>query len=732
MTEAVRDAGRHPAVPPLRPRRLSVQGMRPAPADEQYAALRRAQRISRVGSWEYDVAHEVVTVSDELLELCGVERSALAFGPRGLLNSVAPEDRAAVEAAMDQLTRGGAPVSIRYRGVRIDDGAPAWFNARGEADRDATGAVVRVACTVADISELVQVEDELRTAHRELLQAHSYQQAVIATTPDAIHLYDVARGTLTRANRAGGPLYGYSDTAAAVLCGQRLDEFVPLEDWAELTAALTGAGRLADGEVLQLRHRVCEPDGSLTWLSRRLSVFSRDALGRPAELLVVSRDVTDVVEVEQRLAHAATHDDLTGLPNRRLVQERLDGFLTGEGARAAAVLLVDLDGFKRINDAHGHSMGDAVLVSVADRLRAAARGDDTVARLGGDEFVLVLWGEDADAAAGLAEAVAQRVERALAQPFTFDGVECTLTASIGISVIGQQTARGAALAEAAAAVSSVKRHGANGHAVYDAALAEQARAQELIESSLRRALRHDLVEVHYQPIVAPGTGLVHSVEALVRIRDTDGSFLDAGAVIAVAERCGLVSELDERVLRQACAQVAAWRQDPTYADLHLTLNRSAQDILRPGFHDRIMAGLVDTGLPCHALTIEITETVLLDAEDAAIADIRLLYGRGVRLAIDDFGTGYASLSQLTRLPISTIKIDRSFTSNMLHDRTCAALVRATVGIASDLGRDCVVEGIESEEHLANLPRYRQMLIQGYLYGRPRPAADGLGITLARW
>jgi diguanylate cyclase (GGDEF)-like protein/PAS domain S-box-containing protein len=732
MTEAARDAALHPVVSAPRPRRLAVQSMRPASIDDQYAALQRAQRISRVGSWEYDVTANLVTVSDELLELCGVERGVLAFGARGLVNSVAPEDRAAVEDALEHLVRTGEPVSIRYRSVRVADGTRAWFNARGEAERDASGAIRRVTCTVADISELVQAEDELRAAHGELLQAHNYQQAVIATTPDAIHIYDVTRGSFARANRSETPLIGYSEASAAVLAGHRLVELVPPEDRAELNATLAGTAWLDDGEVVQMRHRVHEPDGSITWLSRRMSVFSRDATGRPAEVLVVSRDVTDVVEVEQLLEHAATHDDLTGLPNRRLVQERLEDFLAGENVRAAAVLLVDLDGFKRINDAHGHAMGDAVLVGVADRLRGATRGNDTLARLGGDEFVVVLRGEDEAAVATLAEAVAQRVGLALAEPFAFDGVECALTASIGISVVGPDTAPGSTLAEAAAAMYSVKRHGANGHAVFDAALAEQARREEFIESALRRALRTDAVEVHYQPIVAPGTGLVHSVEALVRIRDTDGNCLDAGSVIAAAERCGLVTELDDRVLRKACAQVVAWRRDPTYADLHLTLNRSAQDILRPGFHDRIMAALVETALPCQALTIEITETVLLDAEEGAMTDIRRLYGRGVRLAIDDFGTGYASLGQLTRLPISVIKIDRTFTSNMLHDRTCAALVRATVGIASDLGLDCVVEGVETEEHLANLPRYRQMLIQGYLYGRPRPAADGLGITLARW
>ena len=729
MSEAAPDRSPHavpaPSATRERRRRFATHSTRLPSGDEQRAALVRAQRISRTGSWEFDHRTEQMTVSDQLLDMLGIERQALAFGGHVLANGVHDDDRDDVVAAMQQLIDTGEPVNIRYRGQRGADGSQAWYTARGEAERDGHGRLVRTTCIVADISELVHAEQELRAAT-------SFQQAVIATTPDAIHLIDLRTGSYVRANRSGTPLIGYTAASAAVMAGEDLEELLPIGDWADLGSALTAARSLADGDVVQVQHRVHEPDGSVTWLSRRISVFARDADATPAQLLVVSRDVTELVEVEQLLEHAATHDELTGLPNRRYVQDRLKGFLTGSGSSAAAVLLVDLDGFKQVNDGHGHAMGDQVLIAVAARLTDATRASDTVARLGGDEFMVVLWTDEPGAAASLAVSVAKRIEAALQHPIVSGGRECSVTASIGISVVGQDTPPESALAEADAAMYAVKRHGANGHAVFDSALAEQARTDEIVERNLRRALRTGVVGVHYQPIVIPGTGLVSSVEALVRLTDDDGRLLDASSVIAVAERTGLVTDLDDLVLRQACEQVRRWRGEANYADLRLTINRSAQDIMRAGFPERVRSALEATALPPTALTLEITETVLLEAAQDAMAGIRRIYEDGVRLAIDDFGTGYASLSQLTMLPISTIKIDRSFTSNILDDRTCRALVRATIGIAEDLGLDCVVEGVETEELLASLPKYRKLLVQGYLYGRPRPAADGLGVSVARW
>jgi EAL domain-containing protein (putative c-di-GMP-specific phosphodiesterase class I) len=214
---------------------------------------------------------------------------------------------------------------------------------------------------------------------------------------------------------------------------------------------------------------------------------------------------------------------------------------------------------------------------------------------------------------------------------------------------------------------------------------------------------------------------LYGVEALVRITDVDGTLLDTGKVVAVAEQTGLIIALDEAVFRQAATQVTAWRSQPDYAHLMLTVNCSARNIAHPGFYDRVHEALADTGLDPRALTVEVTETVLLDVADAALTDLQRLRHDGVGLAIDDFGTGYASLRYLATLPITCLKIDRSFTSGLPQDETCMTLVRTTIGLAEDLGIRCVVEGVETTEQLGSLPRYDGLLIQGYLYGRPQPA-----------
>jgi EAL domain-containing protein (putative c-di-GMP-specific phosphodiesterase class I) len=269
----------------------------------------------------------------------------------------------------------------------------------------------------------------------------------------------------------------------------------------------------------------------------------------------------------------------------------------------------------------------------------------------------------------------------------------------------------------------VKSHGANGHRAFDPSLRRDTAHHDHTERQIRRALADGTLEVHYQPIVNPVTRLVHGVEALLRIPDANGMHLNTAEVIAVAEKTGLVSAIDDRVLEIASAQVASWHRDATLGPLMLTLNRSVRDITKPGFYDRIKHVRALSGLSPQALTLEITETVLLDADRAALTDLYDLHAQGINIAIDDFGTGYASLSYLTTLPISCIKIDRSFTDGLPADPTCATLVRATVGIAEDLGIDCVVEGVETPAQLASLPHYERLLVQGYLFGRPQPASQ---------
>ncbi len=513
-----------------------------------------------------------------------------------------------------------------------------------------------------------------------------------------------------------------------------------------MTGFFADASGLADGGVAKMRHRVHHEGGRVRWVSRRVTPFTRDSRGAIRELLVISRDVTDVVAVEEQLEHAALHDELTGLANRRLAHDRLDhSLLRASRGGQVAVLVCDLDGFKRINDTYGHHIGDVVLVETAARMSSSIRpadtvaragGDasaltDTIARMGGDEFTVILDIPQHADSASVAAHVAQRIADSLAEPFRVEGREHRLSASIGIALAGDHSCAETLLSDADAAMYHIKICGGNGHAFFQPSHRLEDAGTDYLERQIRHALDVDGIEVYYQPIVDPRTDVIHGVEALLRIRGDNGNFLDTSQVVRVAERTGLIAAIDSEVLAQACVQAAAWRREPAYADLILKVNRSVRDITRPGFHQRIINALDTSGLSPEALTLEITETVLLDAAPADLADLRALNALGVGLAIDDFGTGYASLRYLAELPITCIKIDRSFTRELPIDPKAMTLVKTTINLAEQLGINCIVEGVETQHQLAALPDEARVLIQGYFYAEPQPATRALTIIASR-
>jgi diguanylate cyclase (GGDEF)-like protein/PAS domain S-box-containing protein len=481
------------------------------------------------------------------------------------------------------------------------------------------------------------------------------------------------------------------------------------------------------GCAAEATHRVSRPDGSEIWIQTR-AVPVHDAAGAVYRVAGVSQDVTERRRMEHQLLHDAFHDGLTGLPNRALFQDRLRQALDlfhRHPDRGFAVMVLDLDRFKRVNDSFGHQAGDRLLAAVAERLRAGMRDGDTVARFGGDEFALLL---DGVPDAGEALRAAGQLQAALAAPFALEGHELFVTASLGIALSDPGTEGPDALVRKAdTALYRAKELGGGQCEVFDRAMHARALARLRLETELRRAAEREEFLAVYQPIVALDDGRVAGFEALVRWRHPVRGVLAPGSFLDVAEETGLVVHIDRWVLREACLQLRRWRDLHPGLELRMTVNVSARQFAQGGLVEHLEATLAETGVDVDWIRLEITEGVLVGrAEEAVLAELR---ARGVHLLIDDFGTGHSSLGYLHRLPITALKVDRSFMSGSAGN---FAIVGAVVTLAHHLGMDVVVEGVERPEQLERVRGFAADYAQGYLFSRPLEAAAAESLLLRRW
>ena len=436
--------------------------------------------------------------------------------------------------------------------------------------------------------------------------------------------------------------------------------------------------------------------------------------GRSAQL-VSAMDVTLRRQAQARLLQAAFYDQLTGLPNRALFKDRLEvavGRARGRDAHRFAVLFLDVDRFKLVNDSLGHKAGDELLVEIAQRLEACRRRGDTVARLGGDEFTLLVERVDDESEA---ISVAERVHRAMAAPFLVEGHEVFSSVSIGIALGGPSTEHpDHLLREADTAMYRAKGRGTR-HAVFDGSMHERASAALRVENELRRALDRGELRVHYQPIVELATSRVVSVEALVRWEHRDRGLIGPSEFIPLAEETGLIVPLGRWVLQEACRAMASLP-----AELCLSVNLSGRQLLQPDLTQDLRRALDSSGLEPRRLRLELTESMLIGTGAAAVARLERLRDEGIELCIDDFGTGYSSLSYLHQLPIDALKIDRSFVQAMAIDSRKTKIVQSIVLLAQGLDIEAVAEGVETDEQSEMLRRMGCGRAQGFLFARPAP------------
>jgi diguanylate cyclase (GGDEF)-like protein/PAS domain S-box-containing protein len=461
-------------------------------------------------------------------------------------------------------------------------------------------------------------------------------------------------------------------------------------------------------------------DGSSIWVEQRLSLL-RDDNGRIVSVEGIARDVSERKAAEERLERQALHDELTALPNRRLLRDRISQAL----ARAerdsclVAVVFLDLDRFKLINDSWGHAEGDRVLTSIAERLRSVARGSDTVARFGGDEFVVVLEGiVSSDDVAGYLDRLTTEVQR----PIVLETNEVVVNASLGIAFGGAGDTPEALLRDADAAMYKAKAQGRSRTEIATKAVHTEAQSRLSTELALRRAITRDEFDVLYQPVIAVDGGALVGVEALVRWRRPEHGLVAPDAFIGIAEDTGLIRPLGAWVLHQACRQLHHWRRIGLKGGV-VSVNLSGRQLSSPDLVGNVLGAIAAAGIDPSQLSFEITESVLMDDVERSAQVLRSLKDIGVGLAIDDFGTGYSSLSYLERFPVDSLKIDRSFISGLGSEAADTAIVSAVTALGHALGLVVTAEGVETAEQLAILADFECDAAQGYLFARPIPPAE---------
>ncbi|HKI05447.1 MAG TPA: EAL domain-containing protein [Thermoanaerobaculia bacterium] len=529
-------------------------------------------------------------------------------------------------------------------------------------------------------------------------------------------------------------MLGFEDGEIGDLPSEWLDRVHP-EDLPAVQLALSAhlAGRAPDFES---EHRMLHSGGCYRWvLTRGLALWNGG--GEAYRMAGSQSDITARKLAEERLLHDAFHDPLTGLPNRALFMDRLGMAIAHAKRRLSytyAVLFIDLDRFKNVNDSLGHVAGDQLLIAVARRLESCLRPGDTVARLGGDEFTILL---DEVADVDHAVQVAQRLHREMARPFRVQGHEVFVTLSLGITVGagGDYDRPEEVLRDADTAMYGAKTSGKSRDAVFDHQMHDRAVALLELETDLRRAIDRSEFEIYYQPIVSLATGKIDAFEALLRWRHPRRGLLCPDDFVPTAEDTGLIVPIGWWVLQEACSQLADWQMLPWGGEhLAVTVNLSCKQFMQADLVSRTEDILYKTGIRPGSLRLEITESTIMEQAEDAVEKLLALRRLGVKLYIDDFGTGYSSLSYLHRLPVDALKIDRSFISEMSTGDDRAEIVGTIVTLARTLRMDVAAEGIETAEQFTRLRALACQFGQGFFFSRPlgRKAASGLIQAGASW
>lgn len=638
------------------------------------------------------------------VSMLGWDAAALVSQPEPELVGSPPSGMAGSTLPGDAVLRNGWPRHGGSTTFRRKNGEefPVDFVATPLSER---GRVAGAVVTFNEITDRIKAEEALRTSEARF-------RMLFASNPHPMWVYDLETLAFLEVNEAAVTQYGYSREEFLAM---RVADLGPAGDQPFLSM-IDSSGAPAQLRAAKSRHqRKSREVFAVALTSHRLDFAERQAA------LIVAEDISERVRFEEQLAHQALHDALTGLPNQALFTDRLERAMAS-GQRdnsSVAVLFLDLDGFKVINDSLGHNVGDELLVSLSRRLSRFLRPEDTAARFGGDEFLVLLENleQRSDAMARAEELLA-----AFRPPVLLLGREVFITASIGDAVHTPTAAHPRAddlVREADIAMYQAKASGRARAVLFDAGMDPPAVERLELETDLRRAVERDELALYYQPEVDLRTGDLVGMEALVRWQQPDRGLLLPADFIPIAEETGLIMPIGEWVLREACRQTQEWRSlRPDDQPLVIGVNLSARQIAEPTFVGRVAAILDETGLPASCLQLEITETTAMQDTDTTIAALRELRTLGVDVAIDDFGTGYSSLSYLQSLPVNILKIDRAFVRAVAEDMNAKAIVQAIIAVAHTLSMKVTAEGIETAQQLDQLAALDCEGGQGYYFAKP--------------
>ncbi|HWO96927.1 MAG TPA: EAL domain-containing protein [Bacillus sp. (in: firmicutes)] len=647
-----------------------------------------------VAIWSHDLKSDTLLITPGIEKLYG--RSLEEFYQDHTLwkKVIYPEDLHILIEREEKIKAGEAVTSI-YRIVR-PDGEVRWIQDRGIPIFDEKGQFVDFSSVLFDITDRKESEDRYRS--------------LVEMSPDIIAV--VSNGKIDYINKTGSELVGA--TSPCELIGKPTSEFVPSEAIKDIKEFLQTTDQKGQ-EKIWFELQVIRLDGEL--IDVEMSAMPILYEGRRARQ-IVGRDITERKKTEKTIHYMAYYDALTGLANRNMFRDHLNDVLSKPEHQLLAVLFLDLDRFKIINDTKGHTVGDLLLKKVAERLKDAVQNDGLVSRQSGDEFIILLENCEKNKAAE----VARRILTLFSKPLKLDGEEFFMTTSIGISMYPSDGEDQETLVKHAdTAMYLAKERGKNNFQFYNSCLDGLASRKMELESGLRKALEQTQLILYYQPQVELETGKIVGVEVLVRWHHPERGIIPPNEFIPLAEETGLIVPLGKWVLRKACEQNKAW-QRKGFEPIPVAVNISVRQIQDDGFVDDVKQVLNEVGLQPQYLELEITESIMQNIEKSTII-LKRLKQLGLKLSIDDFGQGYSSLSYLKHLPLDSIKIDKSFVDDIMDHSNHGSIVKAIIDMGHDLKFEVVAEGIEQAEQVEFLLRNSCKIGQGYYFSKPLPAED---------